>query len=304
MEADAGKTNMTRDLLGEFEVYLRVEKRLAQNSVSSYLLDLAKLNRFTMARDVALTDVSRDEILRFSQHLRAQGLSSRSVARALIAVRGFYRYLLTDGIIAGDPTENLEAPQTHRHLPRFLSGHEVARLLNAPDPADPRGIRDRAMIEVLYASGLRVSELVTLKTTQVNLQLGVLACMGKGSKERIVPIGMEAIRCVRNYLDDSRPLILKNRRSNHLFVSRLASGLTRQGFWKILRAYGRKAGIRQALTPHMLRHSFATHLLENGADLRSVQVMLGHSDISTTQIYTHIARVRLRQIYRKFHPRA
>ena len=295
---------MTRDWLGEFEVYLRVEKRLAQNSVYSYLLDLAKLNEFMSARDVALTGVSRDDILRFSKELRARGLSSRSVARTLIAVRGFYRYLVKDGIMAGDPTENLESPPTHRHLPRFLSGHEVGRLLNAPNPGDPRGIRDRAMIEVLYATGLRVSELVGLKTNQLNLQLGVLACMGKGSKERIVPIGMEAIRCVQSYLDDSRLLLLKNRRSNYLFVSRLGSGLTRQGFWKILRAHGRQAGIRQALTPHMLRHSFATHLLENGADLRSVQVMLGHSDISTTQIYTHIARERLRQIYKKFHPRA
>jgi len=295
---------MSRDWVSEFGDYLRVEKGLARNSTAAYISDIGKLQEFAGSLGTDLTALSQDEMRAWLRHLRESGLSPRSAARALAAARGFFRFLAGDRVLTTDPTANLEAPRFLRSLPRYLHGDEVDRLLKAPDPKTALGSRDRAMLEVLYATGLRVSELVGLTLAQLHKDLGVVSCMGKGSKERIVPIGPAATEAVAAYLKQHRSQLLGRRSSNYLFVTRRGSRMTRQGFWKIIRACGRLAGIRKPLSPHMLRHSFATHLLANGADLRSVQLMLGHSDISTTQIYTHVTRERLKRIYGKYHPRA
>jgi integrase/recombinase XerD len=226
------------------------------------------------------------------------------VARWIVAVRGFFAHMVAEGVIDEDPATNLEPPRVWRSLPKVLSFAEVEALLAAPDAADPRGQRDRAMLEVLYATGLRVSELVQLRLGDLHLDAGYLRCLGKGSKERVVPLGGEADARLQGYLAEARPALLQGKRTDFLFVSPRGGAMTRQGFWKIIKRYGRSAGISTPLSPHVVRHSFATHLLENGADLRAVQIMLGHADISTTQIYTHVNRERLRRIYDDFHPRA
>ncbi len=295
---------MARNWLAEFGQFLRIEKGLAPNSVSAYLRDLAKLNEHAVRLARSLPELSHAEMQTWIRELREQGLSSRSVARCISSARSFYRFLLGDRVIQSDPTERLESPRSSQALPRYLSGEEVEQLLKAPDTTEARGMRDRTMLEVMYATGTRVSELINLSLSQVNLELGLLSCVGKGNKERLIPIGAEARQNIRRYLTEARPAILKEKRTHYLFVTHLGNRMTRVGFWKIIRAYGRKAGIRKPLSPHMLRHSFATHLLSNGADLRSVQLLLGHADISTTQIYTHIARERLKRIYQAFHPRA
>jgi integrase/recombinase XerD len=282
--------------------YLRVEKGLSQNTLIAYRNDLEKLSRFADECGKNLLSVERDDLKSFIQHLHKSGIEARSIARALVTVRSLYKFLVLDGHLNRDPSANLETPKSWQSLPKFLLSEEVDRLLDSPVLSTDLGLRDKAMLEVLYATGLRVSELVTLKISDLNLDLGFLLTLGKGSKERTVPLGQSAINYVRKYLT-ARTRILGGKASSYLFVNAKGLPLSRQVFWKLIVAYGEKAGIGH-ITPHLLRHSFATHLLENGADLRSVQMMLGHSDISTTQIYTHITNERLREVYKKYHPRA
>jgi len=244
------------------------------------------------------------EIRRHIDNLYQTGLSARSVGRHLTTIRNFYGFLLREGEITADPTEHLGTPRQWQTIPKYLNREEIDRIIEAPDTSRPTGSRDRAMMELLYASGLRVSELCKVGVSDLNLELGVLRTTGKGNKQRLVPVGKAAILAVRAYLETGRPGLLKGRACKYLFITARGGCMTRQGFWKLLAAYGKKAGIFHGLTPHVLRHSFATHLLEGGADLRSVQIMLGHADISTTQIYTHVMRSRLRDTVEKHHPRA
>ena len=282
--------------------YLSVEKGVSANTLSAYKSDLRKLLRFAGLQKKDVIALDRLDLIDFVSNLRQSGLGPRSVARALVTVRSFYHYLVWDGHLRRDPSGNLETPRSTRPLPQFLSTEEVERLLESPDVATNSGVRDKAMLEVLYASGLRVSELVSLRLIDVNLDLGFVNAFGKGSKERTVPLGEPATRWVGKYLA-VRNRLLGDRNSPLLFVSDNGLKITRQAFWKRLVFFGQCAKVGH-VTPHLIRHSFATHLLENSADLRSVQMMLGHSDISTTEIYTHVTNERLREIYRKYHPRA
>ena len=257
----------------------------------------------TPEAEQSLVRARRADLLQALRSFRLEGLAPASMARMIATLRGFYGWLVSEEHLASDPTSELEAPRTPRKLPRYLTFEEVERLLAAPDRATIRGARDRAMIELLYATGLRVSELLGLRMEDLHLDAGYVTCRGKGSKERAVPLGGAASSCLRDYLGAPRAALTKGAIAPFVFLGGRGRRLTRQGFWKSLAAYGRKVGIRASLSPHMLRHSFATHLLEHGADLRSVQTMLGHADISTTQIYTHVNRERLRKVYREFHPR-
>ncbi len=291
-------------LIDQFLNYLLVEKGLSQATLESYSADLLRYADFMQqtgqdtvsAEDTAL-------ILKHLINLRNEGLGARSRARHLVSLRGFYRFLAHEKILRLDPSKLVDLPKTTLKLPDVLNQAEVQRLLNAPDGLKPSGLRDAAMLEVLYAAGLRVSELIHLKVQDVQLEAGFVRVMGKGSKERIVPIGQYAREKVLFYLEHARGRMVKERSSPYLFVARAGRPLTRQGFWKLLRRYARAAGLFKKVTPHSLRHSFASHLLEGGADLRAVQVMLGHADISTTQIYTHVAKDRLKELHRRFHPR-
>src|SRR5438128_1208497 len=294
-----------RAAISSFLTHVRVEKGLSANTVSAYRRDLQKFEAFIQKRKLALEKIGPDDLVDFLAGLYRQKLESRTVARHLVTLRNFFRFAQMQELISADPSVNLESPKIRRSLPGYLKLEEVERLLVQPDAKTPLGLRDRAMREVLYSAGLRVSELVGLRVTDLDTKVGCVRCIGKGDKERIVPVGKKALGMVEKYLRDARPKLLgKAAGSPTLFVNRRGGALSRVGVWKILSSYGRRAGLRVALAPHMLRHSFATHLLERGADLRSVQLMLGHADISTTQIYTHVVEERLKQIYKAHHPRA
>lgn len=284
--------------------YLQVERGLSKNTVQAYGRDVEEFLAFLQKRSVSLDQARREELQDYIQHLYGRPLGPRSVARKIAALRSLFRFLLLDGYVRQDPTELLESPKTWHQLPKYLTEAEVERLLEQPPLEKPHGLRDRTMLEVLYATGLRVSELVRLRLEEVHSEAGFLRILGKGAKERLVPLGDSAQSFLRRYLDESRSHFLRRRTgSPFVFLTQQGGPMSRQYFWKLVEKYGRLAGIDKKLSPHILRHSFATHLLEHGADLRSVQMMLGHADISTTQIYTHISRVRLQQIYEKYHPR-
>jgi integrase/recombinase XerD len=283
---------------------LRVEKGLSENTIHAYRRDIAKFAAFVGARRLATKDVRRGDVVDFLASLYQKGLDSRSVARHLVTIRNFFRFALTEGYIDDDPAATIESPKFRQSLPEFLSLEEVDRLLRQPDATTILGIRDKAMIELMYSCGLRVSELCGLRVSDLQMEAGCLRCVGKGNKERLIPVGRQALQAVREYLRTARPKLLRGDSYAHLFLNQKGHPLGRITFWKTLRDHGRRAGLRKALTPHMLRHSFATHLLDRGADLRSVQMMLGHSDISTTQIYTHVVEERLKQVYKAHHPRA
>ena len=290
------------NLTDQFINHLRLERGLADNTIKAYSRDLTRLAQFLEKQNLTPIAVSRDQLIEYVYILR-KTLSGSSVARNISATKMFFRFLTSEGYIKENPARLLETPRLPRRLPDVLSMAEVEQLLAQPDPSTPMGKRDCAMLELLYATGLRVSELVGLKVLSINLEAGHIRTFGKGSKERLVPIGGKAIQAVREYLSNGRVQLLKGANLPYLFLNFRGCPLTRQGFWKIIKKYGKKAGIQKEISPHSIRHSFASHLLEAGADLRSVQVMLGHEDISTTQIYTHVTRKRLKEVHAKCHPR-
>ena len=292
------------NLIDRYLNYLLIEKGLSNTTLASYSADMVRYQEFlhlNKIKRISATDTAL--ILKHLISLRDAGLSARSRARHLVSIRGFYRFMVHERILKHDPARLVDLPKTSMKLPDVLSVEEITQLLEAPDTDKPRGVRDRAMLELLYAAGLRVSELVNLKLQDINLEAGFVRVLGKGSKERLVPIGLTAKEKVESYLEKSRISLLKNRASPYLFVARAAKPITRQGFWKLLRKYAALSQLNKKVTPHSLRHSFASHLLEGGADLRAVQVMLGHVDIATTQIYTHVARQQLKKVHAQFHPR-
>jgi integrase/recombinase XerD len=291
-------------LLDQFLHYLIVEKGLSKNTIDAYSHGLNRFLDSLRKKGIQeMPSVSKFDVRAFLLALRKQGLSTKTVVRNLVAIRTFFQFLIQEGILEANPIEELESPKIAKTLPEILTLKEVEQLLEQPNPQTPIGIRDRAMLEVLYATGMRVSELTHLPINQVNLESGYVLVFGKGSKERIVPIGSEAMKWVALYLKGARERLAKEKESPFLFINRSGRGMSRQQFWKNIKAFGRRAGIRKRITPHLLRHSFASHLLEGGADLRSVQMMLGHVDISTTQIYTHVTGERLKKIHKRYHPR-
>ncbi len=296
-------------MIDQYLDHLRVERRLAPHTLESYARDLAALQAFAAGAGTPLEALDRRALEAFVREQMTQGLSPRSVARRVAAVRGFYKFLVLDRQLDTSPADDLRPPSAWPALPKFLSLEEVDALIAQPDVATPLGLRDRAMIELLYATGLRVSELVGVRAADLHLDEAYLTCIGKGSKERLVPVGDQAAGWIARYQRDSRPVLLRRRRTapsrrDVLFVNARGGPLSRVGFWKVLKRYGRAANLPRMLSPHVLRHSFATHLLERGADLRAIQLMLGHADLSTTQIYTHVLEARLRAVYDRFHPRA
>ena len=290
--------------ISAFLSFCRVEKGLAVNSLDAYRRDLDRYGLWMEKHGVGLTNAGREELRQYVDSLYEAGLIGRSVARHVTTLRNFYKHLLEQNALESDPTEFLSSPAIGSTLPKYLNHGQIDSLLDLPEGAKPTQVRDRAMLHLLYASGLRVSELCGAQLSDVELNLGVIRIMGKGNKQRLVPMGAEAIGAIEAYLSAARPALLDGRASKYLFITARGGRMTRQGFWKLLGERGKRAGIFEGLTPHVLRHSFATHLIEGGADLRSVQTMLGHADISTTQIYTHVAQTRLRKTVDEHHPRA
>ena len=291
-------------LIDEYLNFMAVEKGASRNTIDGYSRDLNRYAVFVEERGVVeISGIETEDVIAFLASLHGEGLAANSVNRALAAIRGFYRYLLREKKVDHTPMAHIVLAKVWTRLPDVLSREEMALLLVQPGEETPAEIRDSAMLELMYATGIRVSELIGLTVNSINWQVGYLVAMGKGEKERIVPVGQTAYERVKRYQEAARPLLLKGRESDLLFLNRSGKGLSRQGFWKIVKKYAAKAGLDKAIHPHTFRHSFASHLLEGGADLRSVQIMLGHADISTTQIYTHVTRERLKEIHRKYHPR-
>ena len=289
----------------QFISYLASERGLAQNTLESYGRDLRYFQQYLENNRLTFATGSTNEIIRtYLDELKKQGKAVSTISRNLAALKSFYQYLLKEQYLDADPASKIESPKLEKKLPQVLSVQQVELLLKQPNINLPAGLRDKAMLELLYATGIRVSELITINVNDVNLELGYIKCFGRGAKERVVPLGSIASKCVSQYLRKGRTALVRSKQEEAMFVNHHGRRLTRQGFWKIIKKYALEAHIEQKITPHTLRHSFATHLLENGADLRSVQEMLGHADISTTQIYTHVTKNRLKEVYDKAHPRA
>lgn len=294
-----------RALVDQFIDYLLVERGLAENTLDAYRQDLGLYLQYLESNKIVqIQDTKRTDIISFLIELREQGKATSTIARKIASIRAFYQFLLADKYIELDPSQNLDSPKLEKHLPRVLTIEQIDYLLSLPKTDTVLGIRDKAMLELLYATGVRVSELVSLKVEDLNLSMGFVKCLGKGSKERIIPVGGQAVDALKNYLEQAYYTIYKQHSNNSLFLNRHGRELTRQGFWGILKNYEKRMHLDFSITPHTIRHTFATHLLENGADLRSVQEMLGHADIATTQIYTHVTKARLREVYSNTHPRA
>jgi integrase/recombinase XerD len=296
-----------KDALDDYLHFLRVERQLAANTLVSYERDLKSYIQYLKEVEQldSLRKVERIHILNHLRHLKETTKTSRTVARHISSIRSFHQFLVRERVVDNDPTVHLEMPQMDKKLPNVLSIEEVDALMQAPALDKANGMRDQAMLELLYASGMRVSECINLDVEDVNLTMGFVRCYGKGGKERIIPLGKSALNACKTYLENARSNLMKNgEKTDAMFINQRGKRLTRQGFWKLLKQHAQKAGIQKELTPHTLRHSFATHLIENGADLRAVQEMLGHADISTTQIYTHVSKTRLKDVYSQFHPRA
>lgn len=292
-------------LLDSFLTYLTIEKGLSKNTLESYGRDVRKfLAHLEQRQIITVHDIKYESILDFLSSFKKQGFSDTTTVRTIVSIKQFFKYLLLEKIIKEDPTAQIQTPKMKKSIPGVISLEDVEKILNAPVDNTPEGLRDLAMLEVLYATGIRVSELINLKLNEVNFEMGFVIVYGKGSKERIVPIGGQAQDKLKTYMAESRAALLKQREAKELFVTRRGKGMTRQGFWKLIKNYALKTGITKDISPHTLRHSFATHLLERGADLRTIQIMLGHSDISTTQIYTHVENERLKEIHKKYHPRS
>jgi len=300
---ERSSTDPTDPLIARFLDAVWMERGLSSNTLAAYRADLVALHRWLCERKLSLAQAGRAELMDFIAARVQAGARPRSTARQLSSFRRFFRYLVREGGVREDPTAQIAMPKIGRSLPRSLSEAEVESLLAAPAVADPLGYRDRTMLEVLYATGLRVSELVSLKLGQINMNQGVTRVLGKGNRERLIPLGEEAVRWLRAFINGARNDILLDRSTDYLFPTRRGDRMTRQAFWHIIKRYARKAGVDRELSPHTLRHAFATHLLNHGADLRVVQMLLGHSDLSTTQIYTHVARERMKELHSQHHPR-